>query len=436
MTRKDEIYSCCFVKFVSKKYMKKLLITLFLLPMLVGQIACAGGGTEDPLPPTPLISQPSAEEPIGNAPTPEVLATPDVMVTATLPAPATAAALLTATPPPLPGATSPTTAETAADVIGPDDFGTDRNPLTGEQVSDPAVLERRPINVKLSNAPAVYTRPQAGLNQADMVFEHTTEGSVTRFTAIFYGKTPPNVGPVRSARLIDVELPAMYDAMLAFSGASAGVNQRLNSGDFSDRLLRDGEPGFYRTGENKPFEHTLYIRPDQLWQAVAAKGLNTRPQFQTFNAFSPTPPAGGTPATQIAIDYQATKVEWRYDAASGRYLRWSDGEPHLDANTGEQVTAANLILLSPFHVLDPTICEQINSDGTCAHLSVQIQLWGTGAASLFRDGQRYDVTWNRVGRNDMLTYTDSAGNLVPLQIGNSWVQLVPSWSTNPVSVTP
>jgi hypothetical protein len=95
-----------------------------------------------------------------------------------------------------------------------------------------------------------------------------------------------------------------------------------------------------------------------------------------------------------------------------------------------------VILLSPFHVLDPTICEQINSDGSCAHLSVQIQLWGTGAASLLRDGQRYEVTWNRIGRNDMLTYSDGAGNPVPLQIGNSWVQFVPSWSTNPVTVTP
>jgi hypothetical protein len=321
-------------------------------------------------------------------------------------------------------------------LAGPEALGADHNPLTGELVSDPAVLDRRPIAVKLSNAPATYTRPQAGLNQADLVFEHTTEGSVTRFTAIFYDETPPNVGPVRSARLIDLELPAMYDAMLAFSGASAGVNQRLNSSDFSPRLLHADEPGFYRTGENKPFEHTLYLRLDQLWEAVTAKGLNTRPQFQTFSAFSSTPPAGGAPASRIAIDYQATQVEWQYDPATGRYRRWSDGEPHLDANTGEQVTAANVIVISPFHILDPTICEQINSDGTCAHLSVQVQLWGTGSGAIFRDGQQYDVTWNRVNRNDMLTFTDSAGNPVPLQIGNGWVQVVPSWLSNPVTVTP
>jgi hypothetical protein len=412
---------------------KRFVILLIVVMGLIGQAGCGGdAGAELPPPPTPIVNQPTNGEAM-----PVVTMVAD-SATATLPSPATAAALLTATlPPPLPPPPTPTAPGGTTDgLVGPGAFGIDRNPLTGEAMSDPAVLDRRPIAVKLSNAPATYTRPQAGLNQADLVFEHTTEGSVTRFTAIFYDETPPNVGPVRSARLIDMELPAMYDAMLAFSGASAGVNQHLNNSDFSARLLHADEPGFYRTGENKPFEHTLYLRLDQLWQAVTAKELNARPQFQTFNGFSSAPPAGGTPASQIAIDYQATQVQWQYDPAIGRYRRWSDGEPHLDANTGEQVTAANVIVISPFHILDPTICEQINPEGTCAHLSVEIQLWGTGGGAIFRDGQRYDVTWNRVNRNDMLTFTDSAGNAVPLQIGNSWVQVVPSWLTNPVTVTP
>ena len=74
-------------------------------------------------------------------------------------------------------------------IITAADFGTDRNPLTGELVQHPANLQRRPIAVKLSNAPAKYTRPQSGLNDADLIFEHTTERNLTRFTAIFYGNT-------------------------------------------------------------------------------------------------------------------------------------------------------------------------------------------------------------------------------------------------------
>ncbi|MEZ4592474.1 MAG: DUF3048 domain-containing protein [Chloroflexota bacterium] len=314
------------------------------------------------------------------------------------------------------------------------DFGDNRNPLTGELVDDPAQLQRRPLAIKISNAPPSFVRPQAGLNSADWVFEHTAEGHITRFTLIMYGQEAELVGPIRSARLIDVELPAIYDAALVFSGASVGVNQRLNASDFESRIIRSADPGYFRTGEDKPFEHTLYGRPAIFRQGLEAQGLNTPPNFNGLLTFTSEPPAGGEPASQVSLDYEWEIVEWRYDEATGRYFRWAAGEPILDANTGEQVSAANVVVIAPFHVEDATICEQITND-VCTHLSVQIQLWGSGTGFILRDGQQYPVTWHREGRNDLLTFTDADGNPFPLQIGNTWVQLIPTWYDDPVSVT-
>ena len=407
---------------------RRLSIPLLLITLLLA--ACGGGAAEPgeiPPPPTSALATAQAEVAVTISPVP---ATPTVAPT--LPPPAVVSPQVTDAPPTPEVTPLPDTIVLAADAGA---FA-GRNPLTGEEVADPAALQRRPIAVKLSNAPADYTRPQAGLNDTDIIFEHWTEGAVTRFTAIFYDTIPPNVGPVRSARLIDLELPAMYDAMLAFSGASVGVNQRLNASDFSDRLLRADTPGFYRTGDTtKPFEHTLYIRMDQMWQAVADKGLNTAPTFGTYNAFTEVPPEGGSPAGKVLIDYKTEKVEWVWDEEIGKYRRWMDFEEHLDANTEEQVTAANVIFLTPYHVNDANICEQINN-GVCAALSIEIQLWGSGPAVVFRDGQQFDVTWHREGRNDQLTFTDAEGNPFPLQIGNTWVQLVPGYLPNSLTVEP
>ena len=406
---------------------------LSLLPIIAAVllVACSGGAEvgEIPPPPTSALATAAAEVAATISPVPP---TATVAMAATLPPPPVVTPDATLAPPTPAVTPLPDTVVLAAEAAA---FA-GRNPLTGEEVADPDDLDRRPIAVKLSNAPADYTRPQAGLNDADLIFEHWTEGSVTRFTAIFYDTVAPNVGPVRSARLIDIELPAMYDAMLAFSGASVGVNQRLNASDFSDRLLRAAEPGFYRTGDTtKPFEHTLYIRLADLWAAVEAKGLNNAPHFGTFNAFTEEPPAGGSPATKINISYKTEEIEWLYDPEIGQYRRWMDFEEHLDANTEEQVTVSNVIYINPFHVNDANICEQINN-GVCAALSIEIQLWGSGPAVVFRDGQRYDVTWQRVGRNDQLTFSDAAGNPFPLQIGQSWVQVVPSYIPNSLTVTP
>lgn len=397
-----------------KKWMPVLLLMITFL------VACGHDST-----PTP----PALSDAAGNASATAVPPTPTGAPTATLAPPPTIAAVPTSTAVPTPADPN------AVTLLTPEDFGSDRNPLTGELVDDPANLQRRPLAIKISNAPAQFTRPQSGLNDADLIFEHTTEGTLTRFTAIFYGNTPPRIGPVRSARLIDVELPAMYAAALAYSGSSAGVGQRLTTSDFAARILSAAGPGYFRTGEDKPFEHTLYVDPSLLWETLEENGINTPPNFPTFNAFSSTVPEGGTPASEIAIDYQATFVDWRWDPEIGRYRRWADGAVHADGNTGEQVTAANVIAIAPYHAYDPTICEQINADGTCAALSVQIQIWGSGTGSVFRDGQRYEVTWLREGRNDPLTFTDSEGNPFPLQIGNSWVQLIPTWSDNPLTVT-
>lgn len=409
--------------------MTRIYVSLLLLIALVLLAACGGGSQpgEIPPPPTEALATAEAEVAVTISPIPPTATAP-----ATLPPPAVVSPQVTEAPP------TPEVTPTPETIVLAADAGafTDRNPITGEVAADPATLQRRPIAVKLSNAPADYVRPQAGLNDADIIFEHWTEGAVTRFTAIFYDTTPPNVGPVRSARLIDLELPAMYDAMLAFSGASVGVNQRLNASDFSDRLLRAAEPGFYRTGDtSKPFEHTLYIRMDQLWQAVQDKGLNTPPVFGSYNAFTEVAPEGGTPASKINIDYKTEKVEWVWDPEIGKYRRWMDFEEHIDANTEEQVTAANVVFLTPYHVNDANICEQINN-GVCAALSIEIQLWGSGPAIVFRDGQQYNVTWHREGRNDQLTFTDADGNPFPLQIGNTWVQLVPGYLPDPLAVTP
>lgn len=305
-------------------------------------------------------------------------------------------------------------------------FGISRNRLTGELMDDPALLQRRPIAVKISNAPARWTRPQSGLSQADLVYEHLTEGSITRFTAIFYGQTPPRVGPIRSARLIDLELPAMYDAALAFSGSSIGVSRKLFSSDFSERILRTNTSGYYRTGEDKPYEHTLYATPDQLWETLESREQNREPQFGSTMAFSEAVPPGGGSAPLLTVRYyKFSTIEWRYDVETGRYLRWVDGEEHLDANTGKQIGAGNVVVLVAPHRLDETICEH-QSGNRCLAYSMEIQLWGEGPAIVLRDGRAFEVNWRRSQRHDLLTLQDEGGRPFPLQIGNTWFQVVPA----------
>ncbi|HID63353.1 MAG TPA: DUF3048 domain-containing protein [Anaerolineae bacterium] len=334
----------------------------------------------------------------------------------------TATPTSTSTPAPVPTPTEALTVE-ALPTLPPDVC-----PLSGEKVSDPNVLERRPLAVKISNFPNAV-RPQAGLDRADIVFEHLAEANLTRFTAIFLCQEAEKIGCIRSARLIDLEIPAMYKAVLIFSGVSPGLVPRFQNCDFSDRLLSpdplfrdpDSDDIIYRVpAEGKAYENTLFTDTKTLWQAIERRGWNSRQDLSGL-VFAEEPPDGGSPATHLSIVYNAlyATAEYQYDPDRQAYLRSVLGEPHLDEVTGEQITVRNVVVLYVNHVETDIIEDELG-----AH-SIEIQLWGEGRAVILRDGRAYEVKWVRRQRPDMLRYVDGEGRPFPLKPGNTWVQVVP-----------
>ncbi len=321
------------------------------------------------------------------------------------------------TPTPFPVATP-----TAPAAVPVEEFPSDVNPLTGLRVPNPEVLNRRPLAIKISNYPPVV-RPQSGVDLADMVFEHYAEGGVTRFTAIYLSQDAEPVGPVRSARLIDLEIPAMFKAILAYSGASAGVNARIRASDFMERALSPdfgvGAPIFWRIPrEGVALEHTLFTSTRQLWKEATRRGINGRQDLRGM-VFSEQPPPGGQPVSTVVIPYRMEPVAWRYDPGSRRWLRWTAGQPHMDALAGRQLSAANVIVIYAHHQTTDILEDQLGN------YSIEIQIWGSGPLRIFRDGRMYEGQWQRFRREDMLRFVDAQGRPIPLKPGNTWFQMVP-----------
>jgi len=116
------------------------------------------------------------------------------------------------------------------------------NPLTGLEVKDAQLLERRPVAVKVSNDPRPM-RPQWGLTLADIVYEYYTEWGKTRFIAIFYGNNSPMVAPIRSARFFDENIIQMYKAIMAYVGADERVLTRFKKKPYWDRIISEWPHG-------------------------------------------------------------------------------------------------------------------------------------------------------------------------------------------------
>lgn len=313
------------------------------------------------------------------------------------------------------------------DIIGPESYPNGVNPLTGLEVEDSAILDRRPFMVKVINAPA-EVRPQAGLMYADVVWETLIAGGVTRFSALYYSQDIDFVGPIRSARLSDFELLRIYRATLIYSGMSDGtLNVFLNDNFLIPRAFGGTSPcpALCRYPEQSDkLEWTLFGDTSAMREVAVDRNKLTDYEPIFGMAFGEDAPDGGFITDSITLDYVATSVEWDYDADTALWLRSQDGEPHIEALTMEQITAANVLIVEEDHIDQPLVSDGYWGPGNYAY---SINFIGSGRAILLRDGQYYEGEWRRDTQDDVLFYVD--GNEQPLifKPGNTFVQLVPRW---------
>ena len=334
-----------------------------------------------------------------------------VAPTPPLPAPGTVTAssptpVQSPTPTPRP---TPTAAPTATPSPTPVLY---RSPLSGQALATPPP---RPLAVQIDNHPDA--RPQTGLTDADLVYETPTEAQLTRLTALFQTRAPEVVGPVRSARLVDLAILPMHDAVLVYSGAAQGVTQAL-LGAGAELLHAEGNatPAGWRDW-SRSMPHNLYVSVPALREVATELGWE-RPTAASSLLFGPPAP-GGEPALYVVIPYAQGQVEFRYDRASNRYRRWVDGAPHVDARSNEPVAPANVV------VLVTEFWYRELPAGWTVEQSLDLDLSSGGEAWLLRDGHVYRARWERPAEREPLRLLDArTGQPLPLGEGQTWICIV------------
>lgn len=310
------------------------------------------------------------------------------------------------------------------------------DPLTGLPPSNPALLERRPLAIKVANYPR-YIRPQSGLSMADVVFEYYIEGLLTRFIAVFYGNNASAVGPVRSGRYFDEHVTRMYRAFYVFKYADPREYTYFKSGDLGKYLVVPGFgqcPPFFNG--KRPIEDYNNVYFDMTkWDTCAAqRGQDNSPQTLRSGFFSESLPAGGVVVDHIYTRYSADDYNyWEYDPSSGRYLRYQETNdtrdnkpetyaPLMDGLTGRQIAADNVIVLYVSH----TFANENEQQDEVYH----INLVDSGNAFVFRNGFAFPAHWVRTDINEPLYISDVSGAPIYMKPGQTFYQVIGETSTD------
>ncbi|MCQ2435291.1 MAG: DUF3048 domain-containing protein [Clostridia bacterium] len=321
-------------------------------------------------------------------------------------------------------------------------------PLTG-LTSENDLSGTRPIAVIVDNSAAALAH-QTGLLQADILYEALCAPGVTRFMAVI-GDTSSldDICNIASAGAVHVSWAANHNAVLICAGAHDDTNPYYD---------------FYTTVMNRPGGKQSYIdtQTEPAWSAeqCAALGcirfysdgyrsdilydtlLTSKALRATLNTGSRFTSAGGTldgetkqllkfgdgmkydtaAATQIELTFSgegltAPKqkyVTYDYNKESGKYLRSQNGQPHVDADTGEQLSFDNLIVIG-------TDVKFVSSGVSTEPYVTDIKTTGTGTGYYFHGGECTEITW--VGNDGELSFY--CGNM-PLTVhsGTTYIGFV------------
>jgi len=285
-------------------------------------------------------------------------------------------------------------------------------PLTGQAVDRP--IDSRPYLVMINNH--AKARPQSGLSRADQFYEVLAEGEITRILAVFQSRPVEGaIGPVRSIRPYFIDIGKSLDAIFVHAGGSPDGYAMLSNEklDHLDEITNAG-PYFWRDKSRKA-PHNLYTNLDKIAQGVAKKKFHVaEPLLRTYPFLKPDAPAQGEDAPSFDLTFllKSYKVTYRYDPERQVYLRFINGEPHLDLNNREQLSAANVVVLeAPHRILD--------DEGRRA-----VDLSAGGKAVLFQRGKMRQAEWKRARTDDVIRLYEG-GEELGLYPGQTHFLIIP-----------
>jgi len=268
--------------------------------------------------------------------------------------------------------------------------------------------------VKIDDTNAAH--PQIGVEYADVVYVEQVEGGLTRLAAIYTSKLPPLIGPIRSARISDIELLAQFGRVgFAYSGAQSKMRPVIAAANLENLSAERNPPSIYGKDPDRPGPVDMILKPDLLLERA-----NANPKIRIETATASVFPFGDAPKgetnTAVAkVKWPSAKYELRWDSTNEKWLIYFNEKPNMAAN-GEHLYADTAII----QIVSITPSIYGDKFGEITPFS---KTTGSGKAVMLRDGFSYQISWQRNLETDVTTWMSEDGGVANFKPGRTWIFL-------------
>lgn len=285
------------------------------------------------------------------------------------------------------------------------------SPLSGIYALEEKV-NRRPIAIMFDNHPRA--RWQAGLKEAEIVYEFLVEFPYTRYMGIYLINDPDLLGPVRSARPYFVTTSLEYDAVYVHVGGSPQAKSDIRSLNLADiDGLSSGKDVFWRL-DHKKAPNNMYTSMEVLRLDMERRSYRTSCEYSPFKFREDDMDIVGEKADKVIINYRKDNIsEYSYDIENKLYKRSKDGKLHIDESDNSPITAKNIII-------QKATTRVADNEGR-----LSIDLEGSGEGKYITNGRAMDIKWLKGSKKGKTLYYNIDNNEeIILNPGTSWIQVV------------
>ena len=257
--------------------------------------------------------------------------------------------------------------------------------------------------------------PQIGLEDADVVYIEQVEGGLTRLAAVFSSTIPARIGPVRSARISDIDIMGQYGRVaFAYSGAQRKLLPVISAANLEDLGAQHESSKIYTTDPNRIQPYAMVLRADLLMQKIVDENLRVDSAKSVGFVFGDNP-EGGVPTQEVVINWPAATYTAEWSQNESRWLLSHNGRLNL-ADSGVVLGPTTLVI----QMVKISPSEYGDKFGGVTPLSETI---GTGKAYVLRNGELFTTTWNRAFADAGTTFTLPDGSSMNFAPGQVWVAL-------------
>lgn len=260
--------------------------------------------------------------------------------------------------------------------------------------------------------------PQIGLEKADLVYIEEVEGGLTRLAAVFSSQIPTQIGPVRSARISDIDLLSQYGHVaFAYSGAQTKMLPVIAAANLENLGAQRETETIYPRDLTRFAPVNLILRADLLMSRLFDQNISIATSKNMGWTFGPVP-VGGEPILSVKLKWPANTYSAIWSPTESRWLLVHSNSPDLAADGG-QLGPTTLVI----QTVSITPSQFHDKFGGVTPFSATI---GSGTGYVLRNGLAFKAMWNRPDASSGTTWTMPDGTPIPFAGGQVWVAMTDS----------